>query len=130
MTDKEIIKALECCTSGVPPCATCKYDADTVTCDECMGNLMQDALDLIKSQKAEIDELQLKVKLVRDVLDKLREGQNEIYQMAIKAKTEAYKEFAERFREVSFQNPYLDDDVVESYLKDTLTELTAIKERF
>lgn len=58
MTDNEIIKALECCTSDWSPCmADCKYDADVVNSQECMENLMRDALALINRQKAEIERL-------------------------------------------------------------------------
>ena len=63
------------------------------------GQRLKSVLDLINRQKAEIDELQLRVKLARDFLDVLREGQNEIYQMAMIAKSEAIKEFAERLKE-------------------------------
>ena len=62
MTDNEIIKALECCMSDNPPCTTCKYDGDTITVDECMGELMKDALDLINRQRAEIERLQQNLK--------------------------------------------------------------------
>lgn len=65
MTDEQIIKALEsCCMSDIPPCATCKYDVDTITCDECMGELMKDALELINRQKAENEKLREKTKII------------------------------------------------------------------
>lgn len=58
MTDTDIIKAMEDCTSNTPPCTNCKYDGDSTTCDECMGRLMKDALDLINRFKAENKRLQ------------------------------------------------------------------------
>lgn len=58
MTDNEIARALECCLSDTPPCTTCKYDNNTITVDECMGDLMKDALDLINRQQARIKELE------------------------------------------------------------------------
>lgn len=58
MTDEQIIDALACCLSDNPPCFACKYDGDTTTVDECMGELMKDAFDLINHQKVEIERLE------------------------------------------------------------------------
>lgn len=84
MTDNEIIKALECCMSDNPPCTTCKYDGDTITVDECMGELMKDALDLINRQKANAEGLTNAVKYLNEQLSS--------------ARAEAVKEFAERLK--------------------------------
>lgn len=51
MTNKEIIKALECHTSQ--RCADCPYDKGLL--EPCIGQVMKDALDLINRQKAEIE---------------------------------------------------------------------------
>ena len=59
MTDNEIIKALENCLYYSPSCTICKYDADTLTSSECIGALMNDSLDPINRQKAEIERLKL-----------------------------------------------------------------------
>lgn len=90
MKDKEIIKALECCMSDNPPCTTCKYDGDTITVDECMGELMKDALDLINRQRAEIERLEeTKNRLSYNLQAVLDERADH---------TEAVKEFAERLK--------------------------------
>lgn len=65
MTDKEIIRALECCIS--PECENCPYDGDDLL-RPCNHNLMKDALDLINRQQAELDDLK------RDTIPKLQEG--------------------------------------------------------
>lgn len=53
MTDNDIIKALECCILGY--CRDCFYgDTDQ---RHCRDDLMQNALDLINRQKAEIERL-------------------------------------------------------------------------
>lgn len=65
LTDNEIKKALERCTSDIPPCISCKYDADSITCDGCMGELMKDALDLIDRRDAEIERLEIELKAMR-----------------------------------------------------------------
>ena len=58
MTDKEIIKALECCASeSIEACQVCPYMVDTIYCEQM--KLRADALDLINRRKAEIEELKL-----------------------------------------------------------------------
>lgn len=55
MTDNEIIKALECCvkTEFISDCAKCEMFAF-----DCKDILIENALDLINRQKAEIERLQ------------------------------------------------------------------------
>lgn len=58
MTDKEIIKALECCVSeSIEDCQVCPYMFDTIYCGQ--TKLCADALGLINRRKAEIEELKL-----------------------------------------------------------------------
>ena len=57
MTDNEIIKALECCTDEwYENCNECPCSIDTVSCERM--KLLEDSLDLIKHQQAEIERLQ------------------------------------------------------------------------
>ena len=68
MTDNEIKKALECCIDGY--CRGCMYgDTDQFHCKD---DLMQNALDLINRQKAEIDILIRKKETLRDEICKLQ----------------------------------------------------------
>jgi hypothetical protein len=54
MTDEQIIKALECCTSITEiGCELCPYSSTV----NCFLRSTQDALDLINRQKAEIENL-------------------------------------------------------------------------
>ena len=86
MTDKEIIKALECCGNVVT--STCKGCPYHITHNaNCVKALMHDALDLINRQQAEIEELK---KVVID--DYASEYDSKI-------RAEAIKEFAERLKE-------------------------------
>ena len=56
MTNKDIIKALECCTDeSYENCNECPYSIDTVSCERM--KLLEDSLDLINRQKAEIEEM-------------------------------------------------------------------------
>ena len=69
MTDNEIIKALECCCGTAhDSCRDCPYD-DT----GCEDKLEKDALDLINRQKAEIAELQHKIKCYNSTIFELEE---------------------------------------------------------
>lgn len=75
MIDNEIIKALGCCSNQMYFC----------TDKQCKAKTLGNAVDLIKSQKAEIEELQ---------------SQIDVY--ANKIKSEAYKEFAEKVKDIAF----------------------------
>lgn len=76
MTDNEIIKALECCSSqGLLNCSHCPYDK---LCETDDAQFMLDAIDLIKRQKAEIERFA------------------DIGKMYSEIRKEAIKEFAEK----------------------------------
>ena len=119
-TDEEIEKALECCQSHtITDCRDCPNRASG---DNCVNELMRNALDLIKHQKAEVDKLQevnadlneslrlaaeankdLKAEIERLKAD-VRICESEIRCERIHrgmAKAEAIKEFAVRFKETT-----------------------------
>lgn len=82
MKDNEIIKALECCmkTEFISDCAKCEMLAS-----DCKDTLIENALDLINRQKAEILELQKRIINWRADMDYRPD----------EIKSEAIKEFAE-----------------------------------
>ena len=85
MTDNEIIKALE---SEVK-------STEYVDSDYCNGvdlTLIKSAIDLINRQKTEIEGLKIENKSLRSAANCYKLHYNE-------ARTEAYKEFAERLKE-------------------------------
>ncbi|MBO5463772.1 MAG: hypothetical protein J6A49_10730 [Clostridia bacterium] len=108
MTDKEIIKALECC-------------ADLFDCIDCpckefcgdLGKLQQNALDLINRQQAEKEVMQKYIDCLKSenhdynhateqLAKENRQLQAEIERLLQKLQqpqTEAIKEFAERLKE-------------------------------
>lgn len=98
MTDKEIIKALECCSSG-----------EAMICEECPLNeecyndeldLAELALDIINRQQAEIGRLQKEVNLVSIQFQDLQEETDEI-------RAKAYKEFADKLKnEINIRTTY------------------------
>ena len=95
ITDSEIIKALECCSSnatGNEYCKDCPYNFT----EYCGEESAKDTLNLINRQKAEIERLE---NTLNDVLDR----QPLLVERAEKyAKTEAYKELAEELKGCCF----------------------------
>ena len=83
MTDNDIIRALECCASSNYPedCADCFY-IECTSKEGCVVEMMQDVLDLINRQQAEIERLngELIVELVRrkNAVDAYHEARTEI----------------------------------------------------
>ena len=59
MTDNEIVKALECCVIGY--CRDCAFDVEHFNCK---NNLMNNALDLLSRQKAEIERYKGVIKIL------------------------------------------------------------------
>ena len=99
MTDNEIIKALECCTSDKCTCSECSYEYkknikneefevmsngksyDEWSCDEW---LKCDLLDLINRQKAEIE----KLTKLNDILLEAGQRWQKRYEILVKELTE------------------------------------------
>lgn len=91
MTNNEIIKALECCVSQDDErvCDKCPIQRGTHQGKWCDTILLENALDLINRLKAENARL-------KQERDKEHDNCNHYARMCVKAKSEAYKEFAER----------------------------------
>ncbi len=106
MTDEQIIKALECCIAHENceevSCEFCPYERDL----NCTGVMMQNAIDLINRQKAEIESLK---QIIDEEDNEILELQKRIifwredlnYQPE-KIKSAAIKEFAERLKNNTF----------------------------
>lgn len=87
MTDKDIIKALECCTKG-EDCKHCPLKEELPYCSD---DIMVDAaLDLINRQQAEIE--------------RLKKHNTEV---AYKHYNDGIKEFAERLKSLVNQHHYM-----------------------
>lgn len=86
MTDNEIIKALECCSTSYD-CEDCPYYCGDKDCPE---SVIKDALDLINRKNVEIEKCKRDASLTNFVI-----GEN-IQWHIDKAKSEAIKEFAEK----------------------------------
>ena len=65
MTDDEIITALECCSHrGKKDCDNCPVNYKTA--ELCFEDVMSDAFDLIKRQKAEIERYLHSIKIIKN----------------------------------------------------------------
>lgn len=86
MTDKETIKALEYCTNESDgECKECEYDKYY---PRCVPKLLEDALDIINRQKAEIERLNNNISAMAVTLRNSAKA----------TRNEAIKEFAERLK--------------------------------
>ena len=127
MTDKEISKALECCSTG-ETYADCEKNGCPLYLGITMGckyvdkenQLYSDALDLINRQQAEIERLEK----IRKADNNLITSLNKCYETA---KAEAIKEFAEKLKEKCYEDfqetyemlsPYVTDDDIDNLLKE------------
>ena len=127
MNDNEIVKALECCAMGsYPACRECPYHDQYIN-RNCIAKRNDDIKDLINRQQAEIEKLN-KARQKQavflgeereqkyELIDKLSKANTEIERLraeadmaegyadalVARAKSEAIKEFAERFRKELF----------------------------
>ena len=100
--DEEILKALECCLCDNSECLQCQNkELCKIECDE----LAVKTLDLINSKMEEIERLKAEIERIQKARLKqaqfLAEQKAQKYELIDKlsrAKTEAYKEFAERLK--------------------------------
>ena len=96
MTDEQIIKALECCvkTEFISGCAKCEMFAF-----DCKDILIENALDLINRQAAEIEELKTEIERMENQNTLLLKKKCKDINTARKIiKSEAIKDFAERLK--------------------------------
>ena len=113
MTDEQIIKAVDVCTTGT--CRGCPYHV--LGTAGCISILMKDVFGLINRQKAQIESLREENRILsHDADTAFQEGLNEnrdLFKKEVEPeiKAEAYKEFAERLCEGKVSN---DKTVIEA----------------
>lgn len=129
MTDNEIIKALECCSTDVREntCPKCIFYKE----HRCSTLMLNAASDLINRQKAQIEKLQHNCFGIQNEL----EAYKDTFNTAIdETKSEAIKEFAERLKSISIGLEIGDDKkfkmtVVSTVAIDKIAkEMTEVKE--
>lgn len=104
MTDKEIIKALECCLKSPVDCDNCAYAKYPVR--DCNTILKNDIADIINRQQAEIDRLNKENKILEYRSDVLlfhnKRMTNEIAELIVEKKVvedNAIRQFAEKLKQ-------------------------------
>ena len=102
-TDEEVIKALGYCkiNSTYDGCRECLY-VECPTQKGCVGELMEDVINLINRQKAELDICRTALKLTSEELPEVKVIHHRNIQ---RAKAEAIRAFAERLKKKSYPFP-------------------------
>jgi FtsZ-binding cell division protein ZapB len=95
MTGAEIIKAMECCIDiGINACDDCPFQERCVT-----GEFIEtEAIDLINTQKAEIEKLKEQVNLWQEEAGSVGCANEWLKAYLKNVKAEAIKEFAKRLK--------------------------------
>ena len=137
-TDEQIVKALECCQSHtITDCRDCPNRASG---DNCVNELMSNALDLINRQKVEIEEFEIERKKLQDRIVSLfneNEGlqtELQIYkqdrmtlyeriELVEKTRTKTVKEFAERVINLIYSADDI-NPITEWQIDNIVTEMT------
>ena len=116
-TDEEIIRNYEWCIGCTSDrCRECTMDEE----DFCEEELQDLVLDLINSQKAEIEKLKGST-IVSNIMESQR--------IKREAKAEAYKEFAEIIKDKWFDNRYDSPDVdFDDFISNLLKEMVGEEE--
>ena len=65
LTDREIVKAWECCKSDTALCNECPYDK----IGECIEKMCADSIDLINRQKAENKSQSIMIKMLKGSIE-------------------------------------------------------------
>lgn len=133
LTDKEIVKALECCAT-VPFCNE-KTDCPYRGIDDCVKKNTFDALDLINRLQEDKQNLEIELQAMRNAANGFKAEVERLKKFALirafdrfqkEAKTEAYKEFAERLKESSIAtfswNGIVMVDDIDNLLKELVGE--------
>lgn len=115
MTNKEIIKALECLCGFALHCRKCPY-SPRYQFPLCQQRVAKDTLDLITRQQEEIERLKVENQSLRTAANS--------YKMHYEnAKSEAVKEFAEKLKRVWSDNRYDSPDIEFDYFIDLVKEM-------
>ena len=126
MTDKEIIKALECCGKPVDEnsCSECPYHCYEEDCHK----LLPQAIDLINRQQAEIEELEAEIdkqyeQAKADILGNMADGGESCHWCIDEHRKNAIKEFAERLKKEYTETFLISGDTVIEILDNLVEEM-------
>lgn len=117
MTETEIIKALEVCVGIHNDCENCPLLEHSQATDECMTEVMSNALVLINRQRAEIERL---VKILDDKCDRCIEKERA---EAIKGFAEGLKDHSRKMQSSDFSGEFWDRAVLVSDIDNLVKEM-------
>ncbi len=123
MTDEQIIKALEYCSTDVrentcPKCAFYKKH-------RCSTRMLNAVSDLTNRQKTEIEELRERISYLEKSIDCSRKEYNRLLQKLQQAKSEAIREFAERLKsKLQWDTEFENMLVFETDINNVVKEMT------
>ena len=120
MTDKEIIKALECCVANDNKCPNCPIFESEICGKPSL--FYKEVLDLINRQQVEIKRLNELLVDTEKSFNKMTELYNKTFKRYQTAKADAIKEFADRLKALD----RLDVDVSYGYGREHYTEAIAV----
>lgn len=121
MTDTEIIKALECCTTNGAKCSDCPAfrKVDRSDCKK----YFRSAIDLINRQQAEIERLKADNKTLENVIkNNFPEKAGLDIDPLAEIRAEAIKEFARALRQQVFDRLYVSIDEINNLVKEMVGE--------
>lgn len=107
MVDKEkVVKALQCCTGDASRCDECPYDNKCLSEDETENTFFKDILEVINHYEEQVQKFekveQFATKTIEKQQAKIEKLENEKVLNSVRffssVKSEAIKEFAERFK--------------------------------
>ena len=140
MTDEQVINNLKCCVKLISGCSQCSYRFNEDIEFDCEEVLVQDTLDLINRQKAEIERLNGELQAMRGAANSYRvgyEGANKFpYEIQVEVskkveneiKFEAIKEFAKRLEGHKCMHDRTKSDMIFWYHIDSLVkEMTEVQ---
>lgn len=132
MTDNEIIKALECCSNeGLLNCHYCPYDKH---CDMGSVQMQVDILNLIKRQKAEIEEMEAEIdkqyeQAKADILGNMADGGASCHWCIEQHRLNAFKEFASELKQMSCGYSFESDESNQTYQMIDIEDIDDLLER-
>lgn len=130
MTDKEIVKGLECCLTNESECEDCSYWSR----EHCSLDMIQDTLNLINRQKAESNKYRIKARNQREqitqLMKKTEEQKAEIEEKdaMLNQQSETIGIYERALKNKAAENERLKEQLADERYLNTVAESDGIKE--
>ena len=103
MTDREIMKALECCCEKGLLCESCDECPNLTMGSLCMDQMLRDAINLIHRQKADIERLEIELKAMRGAANSFKADVKKLQEVEAKRLQEMVTPLVIRNNKISAQ---------------------------